>query len=171
VPDHLVAVLGLGALARAQLRAGHVDAAASTIAHVSAEADKRGFRGVYIAYQVEAAAEYALLGVATGNSAARRKAAGGAIRGSLRRKHLTRWHTVHAHVLDGGMRWVLGQEHRAERSFARAQTLAQQYQWHETLADAARWVAYCCAAAGLDLPAYAPPLAGTARDLSPATEA
>jgi hypothetical protein len=47
---------------------------------------------------------------------------------SLRRKHLTRWHTVHAHVLDGGMRWVLGQERRAERSFARAQTLAQQYQ-------------------------------------------
>ncbi|HME65394.1 MAG TPA: hypothetical protein VKG61_10925, partial [Streptosporangiaceae bacterium] len=50
VPDHLVAVLGLGALARAQLRAGHVDAAASTIAHASAEVDKRGFRGVYIAY-------------------------------------------------------------------------------------------------------------------------
>jgi hypothetical protein len=164
VPDHLVAVLGLGALARAQLRAGHVDAAASTIAHASAEADKRGFRGVYIAYQLEAAAEYALLGLATGNSAATRKAAGRAIRGSLSRKHLTRWHTVHAHVLDGGMRWVLGQEHRAERSFARAQTLAQQYQWHGTLTDAAGWVAYCCAAAGIDppaLPTYAPPLAVT----------
>ena len=171
VPDHLVAVLGLGALARAQLRAGHVDAAASTIAHVSAEADKRGFRGVYIAYQLEAAAEYALLGLATGNSAATRKAAGRAIRGSLRRKHLTRWHTVHAHVLYGGMRWILGQERRAERSFARAQTLAQQYQWHGTLADAARWVTYCCAAAGLDPPAYASPPAGTARDLAPATEA
>ena len=174
VPDHLVAVLGLGALARAQLRAGHVDAAASTIAHASAEVNKRGFRGVYIAYQLEAAAEYALLGLATGNSAATRKAARRAIRGSLRRKRLTRWHTVHAHVLDGGMRWVLGQERRAERSFARAQTLAQQYQWHGTLADAARWVAYCCAAAGLDppsLPTYALPPAGPARDLASATEA
>lgn len=124
VPDHLAAVLGLGALARAQLRAGHLDAAASAIAHVSAEADKRGFRGVYIAYQAEAAAEYALLGLATGNSAATRKAARRAIRGSLRRTHLTRWHTVHAHVLDAGMRWVLGQERRAERSFARAHTPA-----------------------------------------------
>jgi hypothetical protein len=36
---------------------------------------------------------------------------------------------------------------------------------------AARWVAYCCAAAGLDPPAYALPPAGTARDLAPATEA
>ena len=174
VPDHLSAVIGLGALARAQLRAGQLDAAASTIADVSAEVDKRGFRGVYIAYQVEAAAEYALLGLATARSAATRKAARRAVRGSLRRKHLTRWHTVHAHMLDGGMRWVLGQEHRAERSFARAQTLAQQYQWHGTLADAARWVAYCCAAAGLDppaLPISAPPPADAARDLAPATEA
>jgi hypothetical protein len=36
---------------------------------------------------------------------------------------------------------------------------------------AARWVAYCCAAAGLDPPAYALPPAGTARDLAPAAEA
>ena len=81
---------------------------------------------------------------------------------------------MHAHVLDGAMRWVLGQERRAERSFARAQMLAQQYQWHGTLADAARWVAYCCAATGLDpptLPTYALPPAGPARDLASATEA
>jgi hypothetical protein len=174
VPDHLGAVTGLGALARAQLRAGHLNAAASTIAHVSAEVDKRGFRGTQITYQVEAAAEYALLGLATDNSAATRKAARRAIRGSLRRKHLARFHTVHAHMLNGGMRWVLGQEHRAERSFARAKTLAQQYQWHGTLDDAAKWVASCCAAAGLDppaLPAYALPPAGAARDLASATEA
>jgi hypothetical protein len=72
------------------------------------------------------------------------------------------------------MRWVLGQEHRAECSFARAQALAQQYEWHGTLDGAASWVAYCCAAAGIDppaLPTYAPPPAGTARDLAPATEA
>ena len=173
VPDHLIAVTGLGALARAQLRAGHLDAAASTIAHVSAEVDKRGFRGLYTAYQVEAAAEYALLGLATGNNAATRKAARRAIRGSLRQKHLARWHTVHAHMLNGGMRWVLGQERRAERSFALAHTLAQQYQWHGTLDDAAKWVTCCCAAAGLDppaLPAYAPSPADAARDLASATE-
>jgi hypothetical protein len=174
VPDHLVAVTSLGTLARAQLRAGHLDAAASTIAHVSAEVNKRGFRDPYITYQVEAAAEHALLGLATNNNVATRKAARRAIRGSLRRKHLTRLHTVHAHMLDGGMRWVLGQHYRAERSFARAYTLAQQYQWHGTLDDAARWVAYCCAAAGLDppaLPTYALPPAGAARDLASATEA
>ena len=173
VPDHLGAVTSLGALARAQLRAGHLDAAASTIAHVSAEVDKRGFRGTQIAYQVEAAAEYALLGLATGNSAATRKAARRAIRGSLRQKHLAHLHTVHAYMLDGGMRWVLGHEHRAERSFTRAKTLAQHYQWHATLNDAARWVTYCCAAAGLDppaLPTYAPPPADAARDLASATE-
>lgn len=173
-PDHHGAVTSLGALARAQLRAGHLDAAASTIAHVSAEVDKRGFRGTQLTYQVEAAAEYALLGLATDNNAATRKAARRAIRGSLRRKHLTRLHTVHAHVLDGGMRWVLGQQRRAGRSFARAQALAQRYQWHGTLDDAARWVAFCCAAAGLDppaLPAYALPPADAARDLASATEA
>jgi hypothetical protein len=173
VPDHLGAVTARGVLARAQLRAGHRDAAASTIAHVTAEVDKRGFRGTQITYQVEAAAEYALLRLATDNNAATRKAARRAIRGSLRQKHLARLHTVHAHMLDGGMRWVLGQERRAERSFARAQTLAQQYQWHGTLDDAAKWVAHCCAAAGLDppaLPTYAPPPADAVRDLASATE-
>jgi class 3 adenylate cyclase/tetratricopeptide (TPR) repeat protein len=174
VPDHLIATVGLGALARAQLRAGHPDAAASTIARASAEVEQRGFRGLYTAYQVEAAAEYALLSLATDNSAATRKASRRAIRGSLGRRHVARWHTVHAHVLDGGMQWVLGEERRAARSFARAQTLAQQYQWHGTLDDAANWVAHCCAAAGLDppaLPAYALPPAGAARDLASATEA
>jgi hypothetical protein len=71
------------------------------------------------------------------------------------------------------MRWILGQERRAERSFARAQTLAQEYQWHGTLDDAAKWVAYCCAAAGLAspaLPTYALPAADAARDLASATE-
>jgi hypothetical protein len=174
VQDHLIAVASLGALARAQLRAGHLDAAASTIAQVSAEADKRGIRGLYTAYQLEAAAEYALLGLATGNSAATRKAARRAIHGSLRRKHVARWHTVHAHMLDAGMRWLLGQPRRAERSFARAHTLAQQYQWHGTLDDAARWVAYCCAAAGLNppaLPSSALPPADAAPDRASATEA
>jgi 2-polyprenyl-6-methoxyphenol hydroxylase-like FAD-dependent oxidoreductase len=127
VPDHIGAVTGLGVLARAQLRAGHLNAAASTIAHVSTEVDKRGFRGTQIIYQVEAAAEYALLGLATDNNAATRKVARRAIRGSLRQKHLARLHAVHAHVLAGGMRWILGQERRAERSFARAQSLAQHY--------------------------------------------
>jgi class 3 adenylate cyclase/tetratricopeptide (TPR) repeat protein len=174
VPDHLIATVGLGALARAQLRAGHPDAAASTIAQVSAEVEQRGFRGLYTAYQVEAAAEYALLALATDNSAATRKAARRAIRGSLGRRHLARWHTVHAHVLDGGMQWVLGRERRAERSFARAQTLAQQYQWHGTLNDAASWVARCCAAAGIGppaLPAHALPPETVPRDLASATEA
>jgi class 3 adenylate cyclase/tetratricopeptide (TPR) repeat protein len=174
VPDHLNVTIFLGALARAQLRAGHPDAAASTIAHVSAEVEQRGFRGLYTAYQVEAAAEYALLSLATDNSAATRKAARRAIRGSLGRRHVARWHIVHAHALDGGMQWVLGQERRAERSFARAQTVAQQYQWHGTLHDAASWVAYCCAAAGIGppaLPAYALPRETSARDLASATGA
>ena len=113
VPDHLIATTGLAALARAQLRAGHPDAAASTIAQVSAEVEQRGFRGLYTAYQVEAAAEYALLALATDKSAATRKAARRAIRGSLGRRHVARWHTLHAHMLDGGMQWVLGQERRA----------------------------------------------------------
>lgn len=102
VPDHLVAVLDLGALARAQLRAGHVDAAASTIAHASAEVDKRGFRGVYIAYQLEAAAEYALLGLATGNSAATGKTARRAIRGSLRRSRMAAVFRAAGHGSTGG---------------------------------------------------------------------
>jgi len=172
VPDHLFVTVYLGALARAQLRAGHLDAAASTIAQVSGEVEKRGFRGLYTAYQVEAAAEYALLSLATDRSAATRKAARRAIGGSLDRRHVARWHTVHAHMLDGGMQWVLGQESRAARSFARAQTLAHQYQWHGMLDDAAKWVAYCCAATGLDppaMPTYALPLAGAARDLASAT--
>jgi hypothetical protein len=152
VPDHLLAVTGLGVLARAQLRAGHLEAAAATIARATAEVDKGGFRGVYIAYEVEAAAEYALLRLATDKSAATRKVARRAIRGSLRRKHLARWHTVHAHVVEGGMRWILGQERRAERSFALANALAQQYQWHGTFDDAARWIAHCCDAAGLKPP-------------------
>jgi class 3 adenylate cyclase/tetratricopeptide (TPR) repeat protein len=174
VPDHLIAAVGLGVLARAQLRAGHPDAAASTIAKVSAEVEQHGFRGLYTAYQVEAAAEYALLALATDNSAATRKATRRAIRGSLRREHLARWHTVHAHMLDGGMQWMLGQQRRAERSFARAQTLAQQYQWHGMLSDAASWVAHCCATAGIDpptLPAYALPPETAARDLASATGA
>jgi class 3 adenylate cyclase/tetratricopeptide (TPR) repeat protein len=173
VPDHLIATVGLGALARAQLRAGHPDAAASTIAQVSAEVDRRGFRGLYTAYQVEAAAEYALLSLATDNSAATRKASRRAIRGSLGRRHVARWHTVHAHMLDGGMHWVLGEQRRAARSFARAQTLAQQYQWHGMLDDAAQWVAHCCAAAGINppaLPTHALPPAGAPRDLASATE-
>jgi hypothetical protein len=80
---------------------------------------------------------------------------------------------VHAHVLEGGMQWVLGEERRAARSFARAQTLAQQYEWHGMLDDAAQWVAHCCAAAGLDppaLPTYALSRAGAARDLASAAE-
>lgn len=152
VPDHLLAVAGLGALARAQLRADDLDAAASTIAHVRAEVDKRGFRGLYIAYEVEATAEYALLRLATDNSAATRTAARQAIRGSLRGDHLAHWHCVHAHMVNGGMRWILGQKRRAERSFALAKSLAHQYQWHGTLDDAARWVAHCCDAAGLAHP-------------------
>jgi hypothetical protein len=87
---------------------------------------------------------------------------------------VARWHTVHAHMLDGGMQWVLGQQRRAERSVARAQTLAQQYQWHGMLRDAASWVAHCCAAAGIDppnLPAYALPPETAPRDLASATEA
>jgi hypothetical protein len=53
-------------------------------------------------------------------------------------------------------------------------TLAKQYEWHGTLDDAARWVGYCCAAAGRDAPAllpYALPPAGAGRALTSATEA
>jgi hypothetical protein len=173
----LLAVAGsalLVALARAQPRAGHVDAAASTIARQRRSEQARLPRRLH-RLSARSGSQYALLGLATDKSAATRKAARRAIRRSLGRKHLTRWHTVHAHVLEGGMQWILGHERPAERSFARAKTLAHQYQyqWHGTLNDAARWVAYRCASAGLDppvLPTYEP-LADAARDLAPATEA
>ncbi len=169
VPDHLNAAVYLGALARAQLRTGHLDAGASTIAQLSAEVERRGFRGLYTAYQLEAAAEYALLNLAADTSAATRKAARRAIRGSLGRRHVARWHTVHAHVLEGGMHWVLGQERLAVRGFARAQTLANKYQWYGALYEAANWVAHCCGAAGIDPPTLPTPAEAAALDVASAT--
>jgi hypothetical protein len=61
---------------------------------------------------------------------------------------------VHAYVLEGGMQCILGEEHRAEGTFARAEKLAHKYEWHGTLADASKWVVHCCVAAGIDPPAF-----------------
>ena len=152
VPDHLVAVTGLGCLARAQLRAGDAEAAAATIERARLEREARGFAAVFVAYEFEARAELALLRLARDRNRQTEAGSRRANRESLSRKHLARWHTLHAHVLDGGTFWLLGDRRRALRAFERARRLAAEYEWHGTLAEATRWVSHCCAEAGVEPP-------------------
>ena len=59
---------------------------------------------------------------------------------------------VYAETTSGGCAWILGKKRRAERAFARAEALADRYDWPGALTDASLWVARCCEEAGVETP-------------------
>jgi tetratricopeptide (TPR) repeat protein len=152
VPDHLLHTLCQGNLARAQLRLGDLDAASASIDAGLRERSKRGFRGPISFFPVLAEAELALLDLARGRTRATVAANRRAIRRSLRLAPYARWHAVYAETTSGGCAWILGKKRVAERAFARADALADRYDWPGALADASLWVVRCCEEAGMETP-------------------
>jgi class 3 adenylate cyclase/tetratricopeptide (TPR) repeat protein len=152
VPDHLIRVTALGVLARAQLRRGDVAGAGTAIEEGLEIVRDRAFRGIFVGPLVEARAEAALLGLARGPSRESEAAAREAIRASLRPRHIGRWHTVHARVLDCGQALLLRREQRAARSLARSERLAGELGWRGAFEGAWSWVVRCCAEAGIEPP-------------------
>jgi hypothetical protein len=152
VPDYLMHMCCLGTLARAQLRLGDLAGAAASIEEGMKETDQRGFRGFLTAFLFQAEAELTLLELARVRNRTTIAASKRATRRSLRAAPVARWHAVYAHTFAGGHAWILGKSRPAERSFARAGAIADQYDWPGAHADACTWVAHCCAEAAIDLP-------------------
>jgi len=152
VPDHLMHTLCLGNLARAQLRLGDLDAASASVDEGMRERSKGGFRGPVSVFPVLAEAELALIELARDPTRATVAGNSRAIRRSPRLAPYARWHAVYAETTSGGCAWILGKKRRAERAFARAEALADRYDWPGALADASLWVARCCEEAGVETP-------------------
>jgi class 3 adenylate cyclase/tetratricopeptide (TPR) repeat protein len=153
VPDYLIYTICLGTLARAQVRLGDLQEAASSIQQAKTEIGSRGFRGFMIVFGFQAEAELALLELARSRTRATVAGSRRAVRRSLGQKHVAHWHSVHAHAMAGGQSWLLGKRGSADKSFARARAIADRHGWYGPLREASDWIDYCCAEAGIEKPA------------------